>query len=1174
MGSTPESSRYLLSQLERRPDTVEWCSPQPVTLHRGADNKLGFHFKTYRNGSDKTLTVVVRVKPGCRIVSGLLDVGDRIINISNYDVTGLGEDAVKHVLKETPGALVHLQVSAMNRADPNSQVKRFLSFHSGASDNSVTASVDSAERPQVKRLAKSTSVETPPPSSPVNDFDQPGVTTPHSPRCMDPRNKDGDGGGKKGSPARYLSHLNPHSNGHIHSLPTRMEDDIILTDDIVLSEADGPHSLPPVLTPLPNTPCAHASSFFTNTVSTGIGGCSGTASFKSLGVEVCRAPGCSLQKMCLWHKFVLTYPQYVVWDPFTKTVTLDKKDSVSFGFKYKVKVHDGPPAEVFALVTEVVNGGVAWTQLLPGDWIRSINSTPVNTAKEAFHPDFRKLSSLRLVIQRPDGLSPKGEPRLRQQAKSMRVKLYIPPAPSSDPFSSFSPQPSNNLQPSPASYQQYVSPVRAGGDVGVVGRSRNPNPPVSPDLAVEQYPRLAQSPGEHILLNTLTRSVPPLNCTPSVVDKCVLPRARVVVCGAHGSAVDFVRGLFGEREGMSLNPEANVQSFHLSLHHSADFGTMVHPHPESLMQLIRDRELGGRQSQGGGLRCMNIELHVINDEEFFHHCSAWLLPSSALVLLTFNIHKLLNQPEPETRRLATMVHTVRACSDSLRSGAMNAPCPEVLLYGVPAGLQRDASAEEVQAIFYVTDAGSRLLEHHALAVPSVAVPACGESMAAARQKIFSICQDRVCEVPVHQPVVKVVDMLSGSSGVKVSGREVSALVSRVTGDADPVVLHAVVQDLLATGSLLACGGNKGSGQEFEDSYLLPANVFQALSSLLIKPFLDSYSPECRQKWFKVMTTGRASRSELLDLIASESNLLTLDLLELLGIAFRFQASSLGAKGDSGFAEDAVDFVIPYFLMDTANGSCESDGQRFVMTFDSYVTWRGYFDMLCRLSALPATEEVVLHGQYVCVVKHNGLRLVLHWRKSCDSNPVIVSAARLDHQAGEGSVTSQTLQRLFSFVVPPGTPFHFCPASTANPSGDLPSLLDLPRSVPPRPDHNEEDTPLKPVAASAESMANPRSPVRLTALPWSVLNNVAIHLSIPMPSGHDWKSVAGEAGKSIAEIQAYEVVKSTEVPAMTFLREWILTGTIQQFLDILDRLERPDIRDIITNHFESRANSQP
>ena len=438
---------------------------------------------------------------------------------------------------------------------------------------------------------------------------------------------------------------------------------------------------------------------------------------------------------------------------------------------------------------------------------------------QAFRPDFRNLCSLRLVIQRPEGLSPKCIARLRQQARSMRVNLHIPAPLQSEPSSSPSPQPQlapNNVGQGLAQMiprctpRQFVSLMGMGGDGGGGAGVKDPDSGASPamsDPMLEQYPRLAQSPGEHIPLTTLAATS--LHSNSSILDKCVLPWARVVVCGAHGSAADFVRGLLEDCTGVTVDLEASVQSFHLSLHRSVDFGTLVHPHPEPLAPLVQEWEStlhgagGARRESDGALKCLNVELYVVSDEEFFHHCAAWLLPTSALILLTFHVHKLLNQPEPETRRLATMVHTVRACGNS--NGAVKTPCPEVLMYGVPSGSQRDVSAEEVQAIFYVTDSGSRLLEHHALAVPSVAVPACSDSMAAARRKLFSVCRDHAQQALVHQPTVKVVDALSGMTGVRVNGRDLSAMVARATGDADPATLQAVTQDLLATGTLVLSG---------------------------------------------------------------------------------------------------------------------------------------------------------------------------------------------------------------------------------------------------------------------------------------------------------------------------------------------------------------------------------
>ncbi|KAL8602589.1 hypothetical protein ACOMHN_063046 [Nucella lapillus] len=1277
MGSSPESVRFLLQQLQCRPQTICWSQPRPVLLHRGHNHKLGFHFKTFSYPESwETVTVVVRVKEDCGVGAGRwLQVGDRILTVGAVPLTCLREEEVKHVFTCSQNPDVHLQVCAMamsrattdpnsqnpdvhlqvcamamSRAttDPNSQVKRFLSVNSGASGGSGTASVDSTERPKYRLSPPSSSFsssfsatlsllrcagpgpqvepETPPPPPPSRRRQQ-------APReCATYK--------RPGYPLHSAPHLNPQPQ--YHSLPDRMEDDIILPDDIILCEADTPSSLPPVLTRLPNTPTPSSSASFSsslhsqypgaafvNTVSTGIGGESvvGSSSAssqqqqqqqRSLGVEVCRAPGCNTQRLCLWHRFVMMHPQFVIWEPFTKTVVLEKHHGkqASFGFKYKVKKHDGPPEEVFALVTEVTMGGLAWNLLLAGDWIRSLNGTPVNTAKEAFSPDFRSLSSLRLVIQRPEGLSWKGVPKLKALAQSSGISLHIPIPVPLEAASAAAPQPADNARPPPPPppadhrfkyLDRHAAPgSEEGGGSCRVG-AREPNcqhrhRASFDDPLLEQYPRLGQSPGEHIPLNTLlSRPVP--SCGG---EQSAFPQARVVVCGAHGSAAAFVRGLVGD--GVDLESDAPVQSFQLSLQRGgggggggADADISVSSQRRQLTALINDWEsltchAGEREGQGEGGRCMNLELHAISDEGFFHHCCPWLLPSCTLVIFTFHVHKLLNQPQAETRRLAAMVCSMQDASHPSEASAL-----KIRLYGMPSGPQRDVLAEEIQGMFYVTDSGSRLLERYGLAV-NVTVPSCGRSMAATRREVFAACQDHLVQTAASSQCVlaRVVDSLSagGHWGVKVSGREVARVVVGEGGDAEMV--RSVIGGLVETGSLLVCGSTSSSnrpgkkpeevGAEHQD-YLLPFSAVQALASFLVKPLLDNHTPDSRQKWFKLITTARLTRAELAELLDSEtSSSLSVEVLERLGVAFRLCSASPGVRGDSGFGEDSAaaaaggDFVLPYFLQDEEGGGGgggeegeREGGERFVMRFERPLSWRGYFDMLCKLSALPATEEVVVPGHCRAGVRHNGLRLALHWRKDSGCNGVFVAVKR-SSRSREGGQLLPELERLFSFVLPPAVPFKVQVADCSSPSSHLPSR-DGPPALRSAAAMHEEETfvkPVVPVETEWRSLQMGDAACRdlpLTSLPWSVLNQAAILLSVGMPTGHDWRSVAELTGKSMVEIYAYEAISSVarEVPAMTFLREWMLTGKVQQFLDILETLERPDVRDLILNHLRDRAN---
>ena len=63
----------------------------------------------------------------------------------------------------------------------------------------------------------------------------------------------------------------------------------------------------------------------------------------------------------------------------------------------------------------------------------------------------------------------------------------------------------------------------------------------------------------------------------------------------------------------------------------------------------------------------------------------------------------------------------------------------------------------------------------------------------------------------------------------------------------------------------------------------------------------------------------------------------------------------------------------------------------------------------------------------------------------------------------------------------------------------------------------QETLLKPAAPTSESADTMHGAGRevsycdlpLNALPWSVLKQVALHLTVSMATGHDWKSVAGQ-----------------------------------------------------------------
>lgn len=1150
-----------------------------MEITRGVNSKLGFHFKTFQCGRDETVTVVVKVKPDCQLTGGFLSTTDRILRICNVPVTTLGEAEVYRLLGSGQPTL-QLFVATMDKADPGAQVKRFLSVNSGTSTGSGTASVDSTERPQVKRFAKSDSLEaaSPPPST--ADHDPLTLSSDLSGLPTEAYVAVEIGGAVRG---RFLPHLTTTA----HSLPITMEDEIILQ----LCEAGTTHSLPPVLSPHPIAPpipilSTHRAAFLTTT---GIGGIGSVAeggesaagvpsNANSLGVEVCRAPGCQLQN-CLWHKFVLSNPQYIIWDPATKTVVLDKNGSATFGFKYKVKKHDGPPAELFALVTEVTPGGVAWNRLLPGDWIRSIDGTAIDTAKGAFRFEFSSLSSLRLVLQRPDGLSPRAATKLKQLAKTIRVPFYIPPAQREPaPIFTLSPQ----KLPSPAA--RYISgPFSPQGFVRQ-GSGRNRESMGIGGGSVFSSPMSAVTdPREHIPLATLVRTTlnPHGHAATDAVEcgcmqkrvrsgcsasnKCALPRARVVICGSHGSATEFVHGLLSDN-GEVVKLDAYAQCFQLSMEWVEESGVQIHTWPQPFVSLMENGE-----DVCSGQRRLNLELYVISDEDFFHHCASWLLPSASVIVLTFDIYKLMNKPESETSRLAAMVHTVRT-SRNMCSTSSN---PTIVLYGVSSGSESGTSTEEVQAIFYVTSYGHQLLEHYALNVPEVAQTLRASSMADARSTLFEACLQQCQQNHVHRSAGVFLDALTSCLDLHLSYAKLMAMHVKLALDVD---LDSLLRDLIAAGSLIPQGHSTLTRPLSEQAFIIPFNVLQSLLSLLIKPDVDSHSPASRQKWFKLLTQGRVSRAELCSVLAADSphhGHVTLDLLENLGIVFRLHPPSVG-RGDSGFAEEAMDYIMPYFLFeDHQPQKAEGKGQQFVMTFSGRVSLQNYYDMLSVMSQLPATEAVEQVGKYTCNVSHNGMSFFLHLRKHSDS--IHMWAARSDGKSRE-TIRIRQLEQLFGCVVPPGMQFSLCTAESMDPNSGLlsgrevasfvvqnrPSPVDLATGM------DQQETTLKtlpslPGASLTRQMSKPSRDAPLTSLPWSALKTIAIRLSFETISGPTWKDVAEQAGKSSDEIFAYEALATKELPALIFLKEWAQTASIQQLLGILERLERPDVHDIILEY---------
>lgn len=404
------------------------------------------------------------------------------------------------------------------------------------------------------------------------------------------------------------------------------------------------------------------------------------------------------------------------------------------------------------------------------------------------------MSSLRLVIQRPDKLSRHATNRLRQLAQNMHISLKTPSSPSSNLITPQTPLAVLNVSDHTSFGSKSHSSCAPNFECHAVGGSTvgdcNSQASLSPDTVVDYYPYVSQSPMEHIPL------VPLVPRDSSQAQRCIMPCTRVVVCGSR--AVDFVQGMLDDAN-VVVDSSVCVHCFPFSLHRDEEGRVRFHTWPEPIVALAQDQVLktgmsGSAEKVPVGPNCLNVELYVIADENYLHHCVSWLFTPNTVVLLTFDVPKLLNQAETEISRLAAMVHTVQSGASMVGSSSSAAVC----LYGILSASESSIAVEEVQAIFYVTQHGPQLLENHALSIPDVATPSSQTSMSAIRAAIYQMCLARVQNQTVSWPAVELLEVLLSSPQLQFSTLGILELIASGCEEMG----HSYIQDLVMTGNLI------------------------------------------------------------------------------------------------------------------------------------------------------------------------------------------------------------------------------------------------------------------------------------------------------------------------------------------------------------------------------------
>ncbi|XP_046568482.1 uncharacterized protein LOC124276861 isoform X1 [Haliotis rubra] len=729
MGTDPHE---LLNKLYSDPYSLVWSVPREVHVLRGKTGKLGLRFKTVQSASqDTSSTVVVLVRNTCVVQAGQLKSLDRILKINGINLTNKNEDDVDAIFQDKKLSRFNLEVQSevsskckvVTKHDCNSESMNSGSYQPGFAGStpkrmlSVTSSGQSStcsmERPPSKRIVKSNSTDTERSGGQHSDepCSPPVVAHPLAPThdVLD-------------------SALIPDvlEYPRTMSLPDHVS---LAKIGIEIDDGEKIHSLP-----LANGSRPSAKH-----------GCDNGVGAVKLDIRRCKNKSCNVaMDSCLWHSLIFKVPQFVIWDPMSKTITLNRGSNTSFGITKKVKIQEAT-SQIYTLVEAIQPGSVAASHdLFVGDWIQSINRQPLQRRDEAHRAQFDDLTEVRLVIQRPEGILQKAQEhadkimKQHQQQKQKMTPLMMPQRRGvSD--TNFTPSPGLSMYPNSRSVLTNVSPVWVGpaGQQDPVERvmywrhsEKHTNdkhgmsassPICEPQLRGVPSPRSlevwckncgTESPSN--ISHPSPPHSPEDNCNPlyhqgsssptSPTDG-IVPCSRVFICG---NAANHLANMLmsGSPASTTVMQDTHTQLVKLSLKKfdsrkvSVDIWQQRRSVPRDQHRVLNGTGYFSTSSSsgcvqcGGDVACVNVELFVVQDDNFFHHSSHYLFTKDCLFIIAFDAQKILTNMSTDIARLEQLLHSIQSYVGNMT---------HISVYGIFSLDDDEDKGDEVRTMFYAND---------------------------------------------------------------------------------------------------------------------------------------------------------------------------------------------------------------------------------------------------------------------------------------------------------------------------------------------------------------------------------------------------------------------------------------------------------------------------------------
>lgn len=903
----------------------------------------------------------------------------------------------------------------------------------------------------------------------------------------------------------------------------------------------------------------------------------------------------------------IKYPHFVKWS-VTKTVTLEKAEKHSFGFKFKVKQCLCRQDDWYTLVIEV-REPPALGKLMVGDYIRSVNGQALSNPKEAFDllVSLDKYTTAKIILQRPEGLIPNIKGKVKDmkgcsgcvKPNTATPNIYEPARPKpvrQESCMSTNSGSSSTLTPIEQKVPLTTYPKTEPGKI--VPKSRENSSLVSglfnivrpgSSCSVSNESHMNPLQNEKLVDNAevhlIVQETLSMNNNNSVLSNfhtnqtVKLPKIRIFVCGSEA------RALAKQLLPSAFLSSENTQNLYECVRCTMDMskaGDVSFMQWSSYENLIRSEETARMNASNDSLAnsdtgkpkdneyvhrgVVNMEMFIIPDERLFQFGCNYLFTQTSLFLLTFNGAKVLRSAAGEISRLKNMIHCIRSC--------VGYDC-NILTYGLLSSEQADFK-DEVQTLFY-TSYGQQISKY-SVSIPDLILSSpeqqdyveLSESL---KRKVWKAVSETI---PRQSVSILTVVMMAQLEVLRQEGKQIlsdeefSKLFKAVSPNSEPSLQHVVWTTLREFGEILstkAAPMNLPNNQEMEKLIFIdPEILLQHIQALICIPQKYSMNSDfTKHCWIKLVATGNISHDDIITIINSANAEKILKLMLAFGMIFKHYTDQDGLE----------QFFFPYFLSE--QGTCHSPIQDpssaclYLQFVDqTHMSSMQFYQLAFSISSQTDSQRISLNSASVCTIYHQGHEIILVHHKFEDRMQIIVGKSERNRRL---CYIYQWLCDVCNVALPPEIQYVLGPECPLNCECKTKSSFNSIHVVDISPGSNVmcKSTRIDHHKTIRRWMSDQGSDskVYIKDMPFNLFQKLYTYLQCSTTLGQDWRGLGGLLGLSCQDIAVYETQRD---PAKHLLLDQNQTNrlTVHELIELLEHpdMDRKDLVELLRDWLDS------